>query len=137
MALPAIADIRRGMPGAALDVVARPSVAPLFGLTPGPGAVIEAADRRHLADSLKRQAYDVAILFPNSFASALAAERAGIRERWGYRGQWRGPVLTRAVPPPRSLHWPEVLQHLRRALGLPRRPCDPPPFLAADPRPAG
>ena len=137
MALPAIADIRRGMPGAALDVVARPSVAPLFGLTPGPGAVIEAVDRRHLADSLQRQAYDVAILFPNSFASALAAERAGILERWGYRGQWRAPLLTRAVPPPRSVHQSEFYQHLVRALGFPSGPCDPTLVLADDRRQAG
>ena len=35
MALPAIADVRRGVPGAAIDVAARPSVAPMFTLVDG------------------------------------------------------------------------------------------------------
>src|SRR5438445_52745 len=35
MALPAIADVRRGEPGATITVAARPAVAPLFALVPG------------------------------------------------------------------------------------------------------
>ena len=43
--------------------------------------------------------FDLAVLFTNSFASALAASRAGIAERWGYRRDWRGRLLTRAMAP--------------------------------------
>lgn len=50
------------------------------------------------ARALAAGGFDVAVLFTNSFASALAAKRAGIAERWGYRRDWRGPLLTRAVP---------------------------------------
>jgi heptosyltransferase-2 len=51
------------------------------------------------ADALRAGGFDVAILFTNSFASALAAWRAGIAERWGYRRDWRGRLLTRAIAP--------------------------------------
>ena len=51
------------------------------------------------AEALAAGGFDLAILFTNSFASALAASRAGIAERWGYRRDWRGRLLTRAVPP--------------------------------------
>ena len=34
MALPAIADLRRAMPHAAITVAARPAIAPLFSLVP-------------------------------------------------------------------------------------------------------
>jgi lipopolysaccharide heptosyltransferase II len=42
-------------------------------------------------------AADRAYLFPNSFGSAWRAWRAGCRERIGYRGQWRRPLLTNAL----------------------------------------
>ena len=50
------------------------------------------------AEALAAGRFDLAILFTNSFASALAASRAGIAERWGYRRDLRGRLLTRAVP---------------------------------------
>ena len=39
--------------------------------------------------------FDAALLLPNSFHSALTGWRAGIPERWGYRTDFRGPLLTR------------------------------------------
>src|SRR2546428_4344421 len=91
MALPAIADVRRAAPGAAISIAARPSVAPLFGLVPG-------VAERGIFDT----PFDAALLLPNSFQSALTVFRARIPERWGYGTDWRGPLLTRTVarPPP-------------------------------------
>jgi heptosyltransferase-2 len=45
--------------------------------------------------------YDLAVLLPNSFGSALLAAVAGVPERWGYATDRRGFLLTRAprVPP--------------------------------------
>ncbi|RMG93059.1 MAG: lipopolysaccharide heptosyltransferase II [Zetaproteobacteria bacterium] len=37
---------------------------------------------------------DLAFLFPNSFRSAWLTWRAGVRQRVGYRGQWRAILLT-------------------------------------------
>jgi heptosyltransferase-2 len=46
MALPAIADVRRGAPDASLAIAARPSVAPLFGLVPGIDEVVVLTSKR-------------------------------------------------------------------------------------------
>jgi heptosyltransferase-2 len=65
-----------------------------------------------------RPLFETAILFPNSFHAALTAWRAGMPERWGYRTDWRRPLLTRAVEPPVGAHQVDYYQHLVRALGL-------------------
>ena len=44
--------------------------------------------------------FDRVLLLTNSFGSAWLARRAGIAERWGYRADARGLLLTRAVPRP-------------------------------------
>jgi len=41
---------------------------------------------------------DAAFLFPNSFRAALQCRQAGIPQLIGYRGQWRGWLLSRALP---------------------------------------
>ena len=71
---------------------------------------------RHEKDS--RPLFDAAILLPNSFQVALTAWRAKVPERWGYRTDWRGPLLTRAIDPPTRVHQVEYYLHLVRALGL-------------------
>ena len=43
-------------------------------------------------------AADRAYLFPNSIGSAWRALKAGCRQRIGYRGQWRRPLLSRSLP---------------------------------------
>src|ERR1043165_2511964 len=94
MALPAIADVRRGRPAASVAVAARPSIAPLFSLVPAVDDVVLLGG----GDAL--HGFDIAILLPNSFHAALLAARAGVRERWGYSTDWRGFLLTRAIGRP-------------------------------------
>jgi len=120
MALPAIADVRREWPRADITVAARPAVAPLFRIVPGINDVNDVVDVEHLDDG-----FDAALLLPNSFRSALLARRAGIPERWGYRTQWRAPLLTRAIEPTKSLHQVECYQYLVHALGVPNGPIEP------------
>src|SRR5262245_58509299 len=117
MALPAIADVRREWPRAEIAVAARPSIAPLFRVAPHVNLVVEF---EQLA-----QAFDAALLLPNSFRSALLVRRAGIPERWGYRTQWRAALLTRAIVPTKGLHQVEYYQHLVHALGAPNGPIEP------------
>jgi heptosyltransferase-2 len=118
MALPAIADVARA---ARVVVAARSSVAPLFAMVPGVDAVIDAA-----APDATVVSGATVILLPNSFASAWCMKRAGATERWGYRTDWRGPLLTRAVRPPRrSVHQGEYYQQLVRELGFPSGPLQP------------
>jgi heptosyltransferase-2 len=147
MALPAIADVRRHFAGAHLAVAARPPVAPLFSMVqgidetitlPGGGGLRAAFDWQDSAEALRKGAFDAAILLPNSFASALIAKKATIPERWGYATDWRGRMLTKAVPKPsasakastdRVRHQYEYYQALTAALGF----ASGPPFAAVWP----
>jgi heptosyltransferase-2 len=143
MALPAIAGLRRALPDVSLTMAARPAIAPLFSMVPGIDgvAVLEKRGRESFSWSSKRgresfspeghekdsrPLFDTAILLPNSFHVALTAWRAGVPERWGYRTDWRRPLLTRAIDPPVGVHQVDYYQHLVRALGL----LDPSPFPA-------
>jgi lipopolysaccharide heptosyltransferase II len=134
MALPAIADVRRQSPGVSITVAARPAVAPLFRLVPevndtivlpGAAAIRDVASWRLPGAELADHPFDTALLFPNSLHSALIAFRAGIGERWGYRGGWRGGLLTRAIRRTRGLHQVEYYQRLVGALGFSNGPREP------------
>jgi len=115
MAQPAIADVRNGRPGASIVVAARASVAPFFSLVREVDEVVVLPRRGRYPLG----GFDVAVLLPNSFHSAFMTARAGIRERWGYRTDWRALLLTRAVSrPPAMTHQIDSYQHLIRALGF-------------------
>jgi heptosyltransferase II len=116
MALPAIADVRRGQPAASIVVAARPSVAPLFTLVGDVDEVVNLPKN----GSYPLDGCDAALLLPNSFHSALMVARAGVPERWGYRTDWRAWLLTRAVPrAPAGLHQTAYYQQLVHSLGFP------------------
>ena len=127
MALPAIADVRRALPGARLAIAARRSVADLFRLAAGIDEVVTLrADgrwwrRRAFAQdvaALAAMRADTALLLPNSFNAAWLVKRAGVGERWGYAADVRSRLLTRAVPRPRvACHQGEYYQQLVAALG--------------------
>jgi heptosyltransferase II len=128
MALAAMGDLRRAFPESTLAVAARPSVAPLFRFVGGVDEVVEwhgsgglAAVSRWREDAARLTAAraDIAVLLPNSFASAWVARRAQVPERWGYRAELRRGLLTRAVARPRgSRHQSEYYRHLVAALGM-------------------
>ena len=113
MALPAIADVRRAFPDASLTIAARPSIAPLFTMVPGIDGMLT------LDKHTGPMSFETALLLPNSFHAALRVWRAGVPERWGYRTDWRGPLLTRAIAQPSRGHQVEYYQHLVRAVGCP------------------
>ena len=122
MALPAIADVRRASPDATIAVAARPSVAPLFAIVDGIDARITLTRSDHAALA----GFDVALLLPNAFRAALAAWRAGIPERWGYRADGRRLLLTRSVDRPAApAHQVEYYQRLVAALGFANGPAVP------------
>jgi heptosyltransferase II len=129
MALPAIADVRRTWPDAHLAVAARGSIAPLFTLVPGVNQVVDlppaGAPASAAAEALRGHAFDAALLLPNSFHIAMAAKRAGIRERWGYRADWRGRLLTRGISRREGMHQAEYYQRLVHELGCANGPMRP------------
>jgi heptosyltransferase-2 len=133
MALPAIADVRRHFAGSHLTIAARPSVAPLFTMVqgvdetvtlPGAGGLRALFGWQETAAALKQGGFDLAVLLPNSFASASIAKKAAIPERWGFATDWRGALLTRAIPKPRGLmHQHAYYQELTTALGMTAGPA--------------
>jgi heptosyltransferase-2 len=132
MALPALTDLRRHFSGAHLAVAARPSVAPVFSMVEGVDEVVELPGGggwraltgwRTDAQALAPGRYDAAVLFPNSFAAAYVAAKAGIAERWGFATDWRGGLLTRVVPRPGAeVHQRAYYQAMTTALGMEEGP---------------
>ncbi len=125
MALPAMRAVRVTLPAAAIDVAARPEVAPLFRLASSFERVVtlEGPDRGLAA--LRGGGYDTAILFPNSFNAARLARRAGMSERWGYGTEFRSWLLTKSVSPPVRVHQVDYYLELVNALGFPGGPETP------------
>jgi heptosyltransferase-2 len=135
MALPAIVDLRRHFSGRRLIVAARSGVADLLRMADGVDDVVPVSWRgswlsrtplQEDAARLRAVGASVAVLLPNSFASAWLASRAGITERWGYAADLRTRLLTRAVPRPRGRrHQGEYYQHLVHELGCENGPLAP------------
>jgi heptosyltransferase-2 len=130
MALPAVQALRDAFPAARLDIAARASIAPLFALTPLADRVLTLQRGPVDLAAIRSGAYDTAILLPNSFASAMLVWRAGIAERWGYRGDGRAWLLTKAIAPPAAVHQIDYYQHLVAACGC--SPGDGIPTLTVD-----
>jgi heptosyltransferase-2 len=125
MALPALAEVRAAFPSSSITVAAQASIAPLFQeeTVAAPDAVITIADGKQEQRALREGRFDAAVLLPNSFSAAWSVRRAGIVNRWGYRANLRGLLLTRPVPRPRvRVHQSEYYRALVRALGCAELP---------------
>lgn len=120
MALPALGAVRRAFEGRTIILAAIPAIAPVFeeGTAAAPDEIIT-LDRARETEQLKAARADGVLLLTNSFGSAWRASRIGAAERWGYRADWRGWLLTRAVRRPRRrVHQVEYYLELMRALEL-------------------
>lgn len=110
MATPTLRALRRGLPSAEIAVVIRPHVAPTLDAAPWIDRIIplhhkaRAAEHRtgRVVRQLRAGRYDMAVLLPNSFRSALTARLAGIPRRVGYARGGRGLLLTDRLAPPRD-----------------------------------
>jgi heptosyltransferase-2 len=109
MSLPALRAVRTQFPSAHIAVLARPWVADLyFGeaavdrVIPYPhrSGVHDLAAKWRTAQTLRRERFDLAILFQNAFESAAIARLAGIPRILGYNRDGRGFLLSQAVPVP-------------------------------------
>ncbi|MGI9086587.1 MAG: lipopolysaccharide heptosyltransferase II [Chthoniobacterales bacterium] len=134
----AVRAVKRGRPDAHLTVAAPAKLAPVWKLIPEVDEVLALPESGSLfatVSLLRRQrAFDVAILFPNSFRSALEVWLARIPRRVGFRGHDRAWLLNQIVPP-RDHRGPiehQVHQylHLARDLGAAPPPIPETPALA-------
>src|ERR1700736_5651742 len=110
MALPALRAVRARFPEARIAIVARPYVADIYRgqkicnelISSHPkGTHAGLSGRERLAQELRAQKFDVALLLQNAFDAAWLAWRAGIPERIGYARDGRNLILTKAVPVPK------------------------------------
>jgi heptosyltransferase-2 len=136
MSIPALRAIRGRWPDAEIIILARPWVADLY-REQGYADRILVYDNKNkhkgfwgrewLAHALRREKFDVAMLFQNAFDAAWIAWRARIPERIGYARHGRSWLLTRAIPTPVKGEAPDheaydYLELLRRAGWLERLP---------------
>jgi len=104
MSMPALQAWRRAHPSARLTLLVRPGLAPLWRMHAAPDAVQvytePFAALRAAARAIRAIAPDRAVMFPNSFRSALPPFLARVPERVGRPGHWRRALLTRVKPAP-------------------------------------
>jgi len=129
MALPALRAVRARFSDAEVAIVARPYVADIYRdqhicnqlIHYDPNGIhVGVSGRERLADELRAQKFDVAILLQNAFDAAWLAWRANIPERIGYARDGRSLLLTKPVPIPKPGEIPAhekfyYLELLRRA----------------------
>jgi len=131
ISLPALKAIRRALPDAHLSVLVKEEFASFFD---GSGWVDEVigyrvsrgarglVDRCSIIDGIRHRKHDLAVLFPNSFESALWAALGGVTYRAGFARDGRSLLLThRSTPSAEVLGTHQVhyyLEMLRETLGI-------------------
>ncbi len=137
ISLPALRAIRRAWPEAHLAVMVRRELAGFFdsadfvnevlafSVTRGISGLL---DRRRIVARIRSGRFDLAVLFPNSFQSALWTAMARVPRRAGWIADARGPLLTLKATPTRDAtsghqvhYW---LQMVQKTLGAEGDPDD-------------
>jgi heptosyltransferase-2 len=120
MAIPALEAIRHKFSSAEIVILARPAVADLYAGQPFANRIMEYDKsgrhtgwwgRERLVTELRRERFDLAILFQNAFEAAWLAWRARIPERAGYARDGRGPLLSQPIPVPKEGEIPRHESH--------------------------
>ncbi|MFB3893776.1 MAG: lipopolysaccharide heptosyltransferase II [Phycisphaerae bacterium] len=111
MATPALRALREHFAGDRIAYVARAAAAATLEGCPWADEVIvdKSGSTRSMMSGffslmfrLRRRRFHLAVLFPNSFRSALVARLGGVRKVIGYRRDGRGWLLSRSLGPPRN-----------------------------------
>jgi len=104
LALPAMANLKRNFPESELWVASNEWVRDLFRMEDYFEGIIPLPQQSNLknlnlsARRLREFTFDLGILFTNSFGSALLFYLARIPQRWGYKRDGRGFLLTKGAP---------------------------------------
>jgi len=130
MCEPALRGLRKLFPDAQIALLVKPAVADLFTGHPALTRVLTYDSKgRHaglfgkwaLAEQLRRQSFDLAVLFQNAFEAAFLTFLAGVPRRYGYATDGRSLLLSNpvAVPDRRALtHQVRYYWDLLKPLGL-------------------
>src|SRR5207253_7142538 len=123
LAIPAMKAVREHFPEAEITLLVRPWVAGLFTSASFVDKVWSEAKPLRLGDwtrimkNIRAKNFDVALLLPNSFESALMMFLGGVPQRVGYATDGRRWMLTNAVAiAPQSRHQVHYYLDLVKAL---------------------
>src|SRR5438034_762593 len=103
LAIPAMKAVRALFPDAEITLLVRPFVAGLYAAAPFIDKVWSEAKPSRLTDwiritrDIRNRQFDMALLLPNSFESALMMLLAGVPQRVGYATEGRQWMLTNGV----------------------------------------
>jgi heptosyltransferase II len=130
MTTPAMGRVRAAFPGAEITVAANPTVAQLLRHHPGCDRIL-VYDKKGVHHGLggllrfcaevRRERFDLAILFQNAIEAAIMTTLAGIPSRAGYNTDCRGFLLTHSVSGwrrARRFHHTEYYLNMLAGLGL-------------------
>jgi heptosyltransferase-2 len=103
--LPAVQALRQAWPGAEVSLLARAKLCELHAANPLFDRRLALPKASYLEAfrfqwGLRREGFDLALVFPESFSSAFGAFLTGATSRVGRIGQARGIFLTRGLPCP-------------------------------------
>ena len=131
MTLPALEAVRENFPSASITVLARPWVAPVFENHPAVNNILiysrhngikkNISEFFHLAGIIRKNRYDLAILFQNAFEAALLTYLGRVKYRLGFDSDGRGFLLTHKVKRSREIfevHQVEYYLSILKAAGL-------------------
>ncbi len=144
MAIPTLSAIRTGFKEATITLLAKAAVLSLFEHHPtidtllayeSPGDHSGPIGILRLSRRLRKESFDLAILLPNSFESALIVALARIPKRVGYATDGRRWLLTDHAIKPNG-HQQDVYLGLLRLLRQPAPPSQPYLIATADERQA-
>lgn len=109
MSIPALQAIRQRWPEAQITILARAWVADLYRGQEFADRVITLTARsrnpiatERVAESLRAEQFECAVLLQNAFSAAWLAWRAKIPQRIGYARNGRSFLLTKAIPVPKG-----------------------------------
>jgi heptosyltransferase II len=127
LCLPTIAAIKQTLPDAAIEILCLEKLKEIYATDKNIDAVItypkktlNLAEIFKLSQKIRAKHFDLALLLPNSFVSALMVFMARIPYRLGYAAQLRGTLLTNFVefdPEFRRLHMADYYFKLTGLIG--------------------
>lgn len=126
---PALAALRKRNPSCRISVLAQRKVMDVFVNNPSVDEIIPLSGRKRLsywlkALELRKRKYDMAVLFPNSFSSALFFRVSGASRISGYRRDGRGFLLTDGLEVTAELLGGHQVKYYSHIIGNREEPSD-------------
>ena len=123
MSMPALQELKQCCPATHLTLLVKPGMVPLWEMHSAVDRIIPIAQgrggTRRTVQVLRRQSFDRAVIFPNSFRSALLPFMGGVPRRRGVASHWRTPLLTERRPTRAPGDTSHQAWEYYRLLGLP------------------